>query len=80
MLDGVVFDADGVLFDTENLGHRVWTELGAEMGFPEPAEHYLHFVGRSRADILAEMARMFGPDFPGETFMANSSRRAMEHM
>ena len=78
--DGVVFDVDGVLFDTERLGRSVWTEIGAEMGCPQAAENYLHFVGRSRADNLVEMARLFGPDFPGEAFMANCSQRAMERM
>lgn len=79
-LEGVVFDADGVLFDTESLGRRVWAEIGGEMGFPQPAKHYLHFVGRSRADILSEMTRLFGPGFPGEEFMSSCSRRTMEHM
>ena len=79
-LEGVIFDADGVLFDTENLGLRVWRELGQELGLPQPAEHYLHFVGRSRADILHEMAVLFGPDFPGEEFMTSGSRRALDIM
>lgn len=80
ILDGIVFDADGILFDTENLGRRVWTEIGAEMGLPQPARDYLTYVGRSRADILAEMARLYGADFPGEEFMANCSKRAMAIM
>lgn len=79
-LEGVIFDADGVLFDTENLGLRVWRELGQELGLPQPAEHYLHFVGRSRADILHEMAVLFGPDFPSEEFMTRGSRRALDIM
>ena len=79
-LDGVIFDADGVLFDTENLGLRVWRELGQELGLHQPAEHYLHFVGRSRADILHEMAVLFGPDFPSEKFMTRGSRRALDIM
>ena len=78
--DGVVFDVDGLLFDTERLGHSVWTEIDEEMGCPQAAQNYLHFVGRSRADNLVEMARLFGPDFPGEEFMANCSNRAMERM
>ena len=78
--DGVVFDVDGVLFDTERLGRSVWREIGAEMGCPQAAENYLHFVGRSRADNLVEMARLFGPDFPGKDFMSNCSQRAMERM
>lgn len=79
-LEGVVFDADGVLFDTETLGRRVWTELGQELGLPQPAEHYLHFVGRSRADIIHEMAVLFGPGFPGEEFLTRGSKRAMDIM
>jgi len=79
-LEGVVFDVDGLLFDTERLGHSVWTEIGEEMGCPQAAENYLHFVGRSRRDNLVEMARLFGPDFPGEAFMANCSKRAMDRM
>ena len=79
-LEGVIFDADGVLFDTENLGLRVWRELGQELGLHQPAEHYLHFVGRSRADILHEMAVLFGPDFPSEEFMTRGSRRALDIM
>lgn len=30
-LEGVVFDADGTLFDTERLGYWAWEEAGRQM-------------------------------------------------
>ena len=30
--DAVIFDADGTLFDTENLMYEVWCEVGKDMG------------------------------------------------
>lgn len=31
-LAGVVFDVDGVLFDTERLTHRTWVSVSRQMG------------------------------------------------
>ena len=77
---GVVFDVDGVLFDTERLTCRTWTEIGAQMGWPQVGERYLEFVGQNRADILEKMARFFGPQFPGASFMAACSERSQQRM
>ena len=49
---GVVFDVDGVLFDTERLTFRTWTEVGAQMGWPQTGERYLEFVGQG-AEFMA---------------------------
>ena len=48
---GVVFDVDGVLFDTETLSRRNWETVGRKMGWPQVADHYLEVVGQNRADI-----------------------------
>jgi HAD superfamily hydrolase (TIGR01509 family) len=77
---GVIFDVDGVLFDTETIGVRVWREIGAKLDLPQPAQQYRDFVGRSRADILSLMYEKFGSDFPAESFLAASSKRDMELM
>ena len=39
-LEGVVFDADGTLFDTERLGYWAWEEAGRQMGCPQAADCY----------------------------------------
>lgn len=79
-LEGVVFDVDGVLFDTERLMHKVWLEVSREMGCPQVGERYLEFVGQNRAGILEKMCRFFGPEFPGETFLTTCSQRAQDRM
>lgn len=78
--EGVVFDVDGVLFDTERLAHGVWLEVSARMGWPQVGQRYLEFVGQNRADLLQAMLEQFGPDFPRETFMEICSLTLQERM
>ena len=72
-LQGVVFDVDGVLFDTERVSRPIWLEVAQEMGRPQVGEIYQEFIGRNRTDILQLIARRFGPDFPGEVYMRRCS-------
>ena len=67
--DGVVFDADGTLFDTENLMYEVWVEVGEEMNFPYPGREYLDYVGLNRAAVLSLMRERYGDGFDGAEFM-----------
>ena len=77
---GIIFDMDGVLTDTEQLGRHVWQEVGKQLGRPEPGDNYLDYVGRSWPDSLADFSRRFGADFPGEEFKARCQVLANEMM
>lgn len=79
-LEGVIFDVDGVLFDTERLTHRTWLEVSAQMGWPQVGEQYLEFVGQNRADILQKMTDLFGPEFPQLEFLQTCSQCSQERM
>lgn len=65
----VVFDVDGVLFDTEIRIRRAWEKFSAEMGWPQVAEHYLEYVGQNRNDIAARFLNEYGPGFDGMGFL-----------
>lgn len=79
-LDGVVFDVDGVLFDTERLSQRIWLAVSQEMGWPQVGQQYLHFVGRNRTDIRQQMLELYGPEFPREEFLLTCSHQAQERV
>ena len=79
-IEGVVFDVDGVLFDTERLMHQVWLEVGTEMGWPQVGDLYLDIVGQNRTDICVKMDRLFGPEFPKDEFLVRCSERGQEWM
>ena len=81
-IQGVVFDVDGVLFDTERLTQQTWRTISTQMGWPQVGEAYLEFVGQTRTDIFRKMSAMFGEEFPKETFMklcSACSQARMEH-
>ena len=78
--DGVVFDADGTLFDTENLMYEVWVEVGEEMNFPYPGREYLDYVGLNRAAVLALMRERYGEDFDGAEFMVRCVDRLSQRI
>ena len=76
----VVFDADGTLFDTEELMHQVWTEVGEELDFPYPARDYPDFVGLNRAAVLALMEQKYGTGMDYADFMVRCVDRLQARM
>lgn len=78
--DAVVFDADGTLFDTENLMYEVWVEVGEEMNFPYPGQEYLDYVGLNRAAVLERMRSRYGEGFDGADFMVRCVARLSERI
>ena len=79
-IQGIVFDVDGVLFDTERLTHQTWKTVSREMGWPQVGEAYLEFVGQNRTDIFRKMVELFGVEFPKETFMKVCSAYSQARM
>lgn len=78
--NAIVFDVDGVLFDTEVLIRTVWEERSTEMGWPQVGENYLAFVGQNRNGIQSKMLEMFGPEFPSLDFLTCCSERCQQRI
>lgn len=66
-LEGVVFDCDGVLVDSERITNRVWAELLTELGMPTTTEQSLAtYLGNSMARCLEIVGEQFGRPAPDE--------------
>ncbi len=59
--DGVIFDCDGVLVDSERISNGVWAQLLTAIGLPMTTEQSLAiFMGNSMARCLAIATEMLG--------------------
>ncbi|MEM9855601.1 MAG: HAD family phosphatase [Pseudomonadota bacterium] len=58
---GLLFDMDGLLFDTERVGERAFVEISAPLGMDEAAARaqYRFFVGGSSKDTNARLEALF---------------------
>lgn len=78
MITAVVFDMDGLLFDTENVAKVSWIECADEMGIQGIAEIYHLFIGLNRADGNALLCQIYGDDFPVLEFRQRATDRFQE--
>ena len=63
--DGLIFDFDGVLLESEYVGNRQIAEYLTAQGHPTtPEESMHHFMGLSGADFLAAIERWIGRALP----------------
>lgn len=62
----LLFDMDGLMFDTERLAHRAWSQAMAEFGQPAPFELFLRCVGTSEAGTNAILNEALGAEFDVE--------------
>ncbi len=62
----VVFDMDGLLFDTERVYQDAIMAAAAELGVPMSVEVFLGFIGGSWAINRARMIEAYGESYPCE--------------
>jgi len=62
----VIFDMDGLMFDTENMTIPLWEIAGKPFGYNLTREIVLRMVGISGEEARLTLLEEFGPDFPYE--------------
>ena len=62
-LQAVIFDMDGLLFETESLYLDAWPEVGAALGFPITREVAMQTISRQLKDCEAMFQAHYGPEF-----------------
>ena len=70
----VLFDMDGVIFDTEKLALQLWTVAAEECGVPDLVDHFYRFIGVTVARTREILQELYGPDFSIPDFEASIRR------
>lgn len=70
----VVFDMDGVLFDTEKLCMDSWNMIAGEHGIQDMQEIFMQCVGRNANDTRTLILNHYGQDFPYDDFCKETSK------
>ena len=65
-IEGVIFDMDGLMVDTERLARVFWHRALEEFDARLTDRQYLRIVGRTAVDSAKILKEMLGADFPVE--------------
>ena len=78
MLQGVIFDMDGLMFDTEPIWGSCWGQVIAEYGYEMPDGLLDKVRGCSGDTICTELRCLLGEDVPAEAIWERERRLACE--
>ena len=75
MIDGsaVIFDMDGVIFDSERLVLECWEKIGAKYHLEGMREAFLPCIGTNDVKTREIVLERYGKDFPYDEFRRESS-------
>ena len=72
--DAVVFDMDGVIFDSERATMDCWIELAEKYSIPDIQTPYYKCIGVNAAMTRKIIFDTYGEDFPYDRYAAEASR------
>ncbi|MFV0414607.1 MAG: HAD family hydrolase [Oscillospiraceae bacterium] len=81
MIQGVLFDMDGILFDTEKMAARLEGDILQEMGYARPnSALYIEICGAGSRQIQNIFLREYGENFDYAAFMAHVRQAIAEEL
>lgn len=63
-ISGVVFDMDGLMFDSERIVQYSWDVAGVKMGYGKLGDNIYHTLGFNREKRIQYFKEKYGEDFP----------------
>lgn len=63
-INAVIFDMDGVIFDTESLYLKHWCSIFSKYGYEMTKENYLLVMGRGRKVVKEKFLGIYGENLP----------------
>ncbi|SFC13792.1 HAD family hydrolase [Clostridium uliginosum] len=63
-IKAVLFDMDGVIFDTERIYLDIWTKVFDKYGYKMTKEVYVSVMGRGRKNVIKTFLDVYGQDLP----------------
>ncbi len=63
MIKGIIFDMDGLMFDTEKVALKVWQRIAREQGYTMSDEFVIAMLGRKHEEITEDIKNQISPDF-----------------
>lgn len=73
--EAVVFDMDGIIFDSEKATLDCWLELAAKYGIKNMEESFFACIGTTMARTREIMLERYGGDFPYDEYAKEASDR-----
>lgn len=80
MIRGVIFDMDGLMFDTEALFSKYWTNSCADYGLQRDESFVKAVRGTSGEFMLGVIRKYYGEDFDAEGFYRTEYTYVDEHL
>lgn len=76
----VVFDMDGVLFDTQMIYYNTWFTVAKKLGLSDITEPADKCIGTNRKYQYSVLYDFYGPDFPCEEFYTLKDKLFFEYV
>ena len=71
----VIFDMDGLMFETGRLAYRAYLRAAEEYDFEGCQEVYYYLTGRTEADIRIGMQKLYGNQVPTDRWREAMNRQ-----